>query len=100
MGVNPLYFLDEMEPFEMKAIINEAENVFKDNWEQSRRFTHAIYRVNSTEDLKLTDVIIFPWDEIDPETIAPERTKEERDNYALAMQNKLNNVSNGNNGTI
>jgi hypothetical protein len=93
MGVDPLYFLDEMEPFEVRAIVQESENIFRDKWEQTRRLTHAVIQGNSTKALTLTDVMPFPWDEIDPETITPERTKEEREQYALAMQDKLNKKS-------
>jgi hypothetical protein len=90
MGVPPLYFLDEMEPYELKAIINESDNVFKSQCEDVRKIQHAICQSQNSKTLQLTDVQKFPWDESEV-TNVPKRSKDEREKYALEMQNKLNN---------
>ena len=88
MGISPGYFLDEMEGFELKAIINESDNVFKANCEDIRKIQHAIFQSQSTKALDLTDIQRFPWDE--SEIVTPVKTDQEREAYALEMLNILN----------
>jgi hypothetical protein len=55
-----------------------------------RKIQHAIYQSQNSKTLQLTDVQKFPWDESEV-TNVPKRSKDEREKYALEMQNKLNN---------
>lgn len=90
MGVPPLYFLDEMEPFELKSIITESDNVYKSNCEDVRKIQHAIYQSQSSKALKLEDVQKFPWDEIEVTNVTT-RTPEERKQFAQKMEQIINN---------
>jgi len=91
MGVSPSYFLDEMEIFELEAIIKQYETQFKENWYHTRIIAHSIYNSQATKQIEYTDVLKFPWDnqqEDNNETV--EINVDELRKYAVEMENRLN----------
>ena len=91
MGVSPSYFMDEMEIFELEAIIKQYENKFKENWHQTRIIAHSIYNYQATKPIEYTDVLKFPWDNQEEEDIEiDEINLDELRKYAIEMENKLN----------
>jgi len=91
--LNPKYVLDEMEMYEVKALMKYAYYSHKDSWEQSRMITYMTAQVNSKNRLQMTDVMEFPWekeeDEEDKKPITKEQLqqlREQAENYIKAKQ--------------
>ena len=70
--------LDEIENYEINALMKYNYLNSKENWEQTRLVAYLIAQVNSKKHLELSDIINFKWDdeEIEKEIV----TKEEREN--------------------
>ena len=70
--------LDEIENYEINALMKYNYLNSKENWEQTRLVAYLIAQVNSKKHLELSDIIKFKWDdeEIEKEIV----TKEEREN--------------------
>ena len=47
---------------ECAAYLDGIHDADKDNWERTRQLMYAIIQVNSTSELKPTDVLRFEWD--------------------------------------
>ena len=62
MGFDPLYFMDKMKSYEIRAILESRQYRYKDEWERFRTTAYIIAKVNSTQDLSLEDIKKFPWD--------------------------------------
>jgi hypothetical protein len=64
-GISPAYFLDEMEWFEIEAVLNEISENKKDRWEQTRQLATKIVNCFSVEDkyIEATSIMPLPWDE-------------------------------------
>ena len=84
-GIPPQYFLDIMELYELKAIINQYENDYQENWGQIRIIAYSGYQ---PQELK------FPWDEDEDKIVSTEEEKEATRKFALELQNKMNGVNN------
>lgn len=55
-----------MELYEVKAIMEYEYYAYKDGWEQARLISYLVAQTNSTNKLKLTDILKFHWeDEVD-----------------------------------
>lgn len=67
-GIDPDYFLDKMQWYEVEACLNGLENKDKTSWEQTRFLSYMIAQVNSSKKLKPTDILSFKWDEIKVDT--------------------------------
>jgi len=63
-GVQPAYFLDEITPVEVNALLNQYFENYKNGWEQTRFISYIIASCNSTKELKVTDIIEFSWDKV------------------------------------
>ena len=61
-GIQPDYFLDRMQWYEVDACLSGLENKNKAGWEQTRFLSYVTAQVNSTKKLKLTDILSFTWD--------------------------------------
>lgn len=58
---------------ELEAILSALEDKNRSEYEKLRMVIHSIYQVNSTKNLKPTDVLKFSWDsEEDPEVVESE----------------------------
>ena len=73
----PHYVLDEIENYEINALMKYNYLNEKESWEQTRLISYLIAQVNSKKHLELADIIKFKWDvENDEKEIV---TKEERE---------------------
>lgn len=62
-GIAPDYFLDEMDEWEADAALLGLSLKERDPWERTRMSAYIMTQINTTEELKPSDVIRFPWDE-------------------------------------
>lgn len=62
-GISPKYVLDEMQMYEINALMDNKHLAVKDSWEQSRMIAYIIAQVNSKKKLNPDDIIKFSWDE-------------------------------------
>lgn len=76
LGIAPAYVLDEMETYEITALIEHRSHKHREQWEQARFIAFIVAQCNTKKNLKLTDLIKFDWDgKGEGKTDAP--TKEE-----------------------
>lgn len=87
-GLTPGYVLDEMEFYEIDALLKNLHARHKASWEQARMICYVSAQANSTKALEPTDILKFPWDEVvtQPEdttisTADIERLKEKTQQY-------------------
>ena len=92
-GIQPNYFLDEMNLNEASYIIKKNEDDYIDSWNKTRFIAYSIIQSQSTTSLLVTDVMKFPWEDDDKE-ILPTKSIEELRKYSLEME-KNNNKKNG-----
>ena len=72
-SITPSYFKNKMNWKELEAILSALEDKNRSEYEKLRMVIHSIYQVNSTKNLKPTDVLKFSWDsEEDPEVVESE----------------------------
>ena len=62
-GITPDYFLDSMQMYEVKAVLENLQYKNKTSWEQARMISYIIAQTNSTKQLSPTDIMKFDWDE-------------------------------------
>ena len=67
-GLNPEYFLDRMEPYEIRAALDGARFKNRESWEQTRLMAYISAQSNSTKQLKPEDILKFPWDGVRPDS--------------------------------
>ena len=67
MKLPPSYILDEMDWYEVNALLKYRYYAFKEQWEQARLVTYMTAQVNSRKHLKLSDIITFPWEKEEEE---------------------------------
>lgn len=61
-SVAPDYFLYEMSEWEVDAALIGLEHRNRLGWEQTRFIAYSIISINTTEEIKPTDVLRFTWD--------------------------------------
>lgn len=92
-GISPKYVLDEMQMYEINALMDNKYLAVKDNWEQARMITYIIAQVNSKKKLNPEDIIKFSWDDDTPSgntSISDEdieRLRQKADNYLKMINN-------------
>lgn len=90
---NPQYVLDEMEMYEARAAIKYGYYAYKDIWEANRLSAYMIAQVNCKNELEVSDIAVFPWEEIkknDNTSITKEQIeflKNKANNYIKFKQN-------------
>lgn len=84
-GISADYFLDQMQPYELEAIITGIEDKAKIDWEQVRFLSYITAQCQSTKKLKPTDIITFAWDQKEKEEADWEGLRKMREEI-----NKLN----------
>jgi len=63
-GINPDYFLDRMEWYEVDSCLKGLSNKNKTGWEQTRFLGFITAQTQSTKKLKPTDILSFEWDQL------------------------------------
>lgn len=88
-NIDPEYFMDKMQMYELSPILRSFHKRNKESWEQSRFIAYVVAQTNSTKQLSLTDIMKFDWDESKKEnTISTEdidRLKEKAQQYLKAL---------------
>jgi hypothetical protein len=93
IGIDPLYFWDEMSPDELKAIIKARSEKdtqdYKVSWEQARAISfYSIVAMQGTKDYKKPeDLFKFSWEKADKPK--PKKlTQEEMETKAAALKQR------------
>lgn len=87
----PQYVLDEMEMYEIRALMDFEYYSHKDEWEQTRMIAYMIAQTNSTKRLKMQDICKFYWEEEEHDTSITKQDIERLNKMAQAYiknQNK------------
>lgn len=87
------YFLDNMQPYELDAILDNIEYSVKVSWEQTRFIAWMQAQSFSTKKIKLTDLIQFGWDNIKNTSISTDDI-ERLKNKAIQIINNNGRFSN------
>ena len=74
-GIQPDYFLDKKQWYEVDSCLNGLECKNKNGWEQTRFLSYITAQVNSSKKLKPTDILSFKWDK--PEDTGTSITSED-----------------------
>lgn len=93
--------MDEIEQYEIKALIDNGYFKSREEWEQTRLISYLIAQVNSKKKLKLQDIIKFQWEK---ENETTQITNEEINNLtkqaemmeAMFNQNNENTLTDNN----
>lgn len=56
------YFLNEMQPFEVEAILESADYIDSLEWDRTRLMMYSTLAPNSSKKLEISDILTFPWD--------------------------------------
>ena len=59
--------MDYMQEYEVRDILENIPYLDRNSWEQCRYKMFANVQMNSTKQIKATDLIKFPWDNITDE---------------------------------
>ena len=60
--LSPSYVLDEMEFYEIRALLKYEHYSHRDDWEQARMVAYMIAQVNSKRKLTFQDITKFYWE--------------------------------------
>lgn len=61
-GIDPGYVLDNMELYEIEALIDNLWMKDKESWEQARLQAYITAQVNFTKHIDMKDILTFPWE--------------------------------------
>jgi hypothetical protein len=61
-GLNPQYVLDNMQMYEVRALLQYSYYRNRESWEQSRLIAYITAQTQSTKRIKPTDIMTFPWE--------------------------------------
>lgn len=85
MNIDPLYFWDEMEMFEVDIIIKANNEEYVEGWEKTRFLRNVILASVGVK----PDKMVFPWEEKEVvETISKEEDLRRRKEYLYSLINK------------
>lgn len=56
------YFMDELQSWEVNDLLKCLKYADQASWEQTRWLMYVVAQVNSKKQLKLQDIMHFPWD--------------------------------------
>lgn len=62
LGIAPGYVLDQMQHYEMVALLDQAWRRERGDWERARFIAYVIAQCQSSKQMKPTDVLALPWD--------------------------------------
>ena len=57
------YFMDELQSWEVNELLECLKYANQASWEQTRWLMYVVAQVNSRKQLKLQDILHFPWDD-------------------------------------
>lgn len=72
-GLSPAYVLDEIQAYEIQALMKYSYFRNKESWEQARLISYLIAQTHSTKKLKLEEIVKFPWEQQDEKQHISER---------------------------
>lgn len=58
----PNYVLDQMEMYEVRAVMDYEYLAHKDSWEQARLVAYLVAQSNSSKKINITDIAKFYWE--------------------------------------
>lgn len=61
--LSPDYVLDNMELYEVNALMKYEYYAHKDSWEQARLIAYMVAQVNTKKELKFSDITQFYWEQ-------------------------------------
>lgn len=61
--LSPSYVLDEMEFYEIRALLKYEHYSHRDEWEQARLIAYMVAQVNSKKKLTFQDITKFYWED-------------------------------------
>lgn len=61
-GIDPGYVLDEMQFYEVEALIENLWMKNKESWEQTRTVSYITAQCQSTKKLDMKEMMSFPWE--------------------------------------
>ena len=64
-GLLPSYVLDEIQTYEIMALMRNSHYRHKENWEQARLISYLIAQTHSSKKLKVEDIVKFSWEQED-----------------------------------
>lgn len=70
--------MDEMEEWEVYNFYDNLKYANRPEWEQTRLLMYILAQTNSKKNLKITDLLRFPWDSEGEEVETIEDTTENR----------------------
>lgn len=62
MGLSPAYVLDEMQTYEVEAVLKRIHLKNKESWEQTRLLMYTVAQVNSKKKIDIKKLLPFSWD--------------------------------------
>lgn len=62
MGLPPAYVLDEMETYEMRALLQHRDYSARTSWEQTRQIVYTMAQTHSSKQLCPRDIMEFTWE--------------------------------------
>ena len=89
--LNPSYVLDEMELYEIRALLNYEHYSHRDDWEQARMIAYMIAQVNSKKKLSYQDITKFYWENEDDEKHETSISKEDIERLKKQAQAYIKN---------
>lgn len=90
-GVQPQYFLDEMQPYELAPLLDANYNRYKNQWEQVRFITYVQAQTQSDKKLTPQDIIRFNWEQEEVEEVTPEELQQRKQamlDFMIKVKNK------------
>ena len=84
------YFLDDMQMYELSAILDGLEYTYRNEWEQARLISYIVAQTQSTKQLHMTDILKFTWDKDDTDENDKSRSMTKEDVERLSR--KMNNI--------
>lgn len=80
-----------MEFYEIPVIVEGINHKHKESWEQTRFISYITAQVNSTKNLKPTDILKFAWDVDTKDTYISNEDVERLKNRSNEIAKQLNN---------
>lgn len=85
-----------MKFYEVNALLEKHQIIERESWEQTRLIAYCIAQSNCKKKLKATDIIKFPWEKEEKQTLQlsqldKENLKSQMDNFIAKKNKDVNN---------
>lgn len=87
-GVDPEYFMDRMQLYEIRSLVKFSYHRHKDDYEIGRLIAYVTAQVNSKKRLKMKDICEFPWEREDFGISAKQHIQNQK-NDVIRMTNAM-----------